>query len=325
MTKDKPVIIPLSDQTPHPHPAEVADVTDPVPAPMPVSAQQGRGLWGWIMGLILTCVVSYISLAAWDFATQLIARNIWLGWGFTALLGATALAILIAIFKDIFALRRLKNVSVLQKSAANAIAYSDPDLARRTTSQIAALYRTRPELQEAIKTHRAMQPELIDSFAIIDDTERTIIARLDAQATREIERAARQVATVTALVPLAMADVIAAFFINIRMIRNIAEIYAGRGGLFSSWRLLRSVMSHLITTGAVAIGDDWLGQVFGSSLLAKLSRRFGEGMINGALTARVGRAAIEVCRPLDFRTEPHPKVAQILQRALSGVFDTSAD
>ena len=58
------------------------------------------------------------------------------------------------------------------------------------------------------------------------------------------------------LVPLAMADVMAAFFINIRLIRNIAEIYAGRGGLFSSWRLLRSVMSHLITTNAVAIGDD---------------------------------------------------------------------
>ena len=124
---------------------------------------------------------------------------------------------------------------------------------------------------------------------------------------------------------LAMADMIAAFVINLRMIRNIAEIYAGRGGVFSSWRLLQSVMSHLITTGAVAIGDDWLGQLFGTSLLAKLSRRFGEGMVNGALTARVGRAALEVCRPLEFRTEDRPKVTQILKRALQGVFDKTAD
>ena len=325
MTKDQPVIIPLSDQMQHPHPADIADVTDPAPMPTPTSSQQGRGLWGWIMGLILTCMVSYISLAAWDFAANLIARNFWLGWGFAALLGATGLAVILAVFKDIFALRRLKNVSDLKQSAANAITYSDPELARRTASQIAALYRNRPDLQDAITAHKAMQSELVDGFAIVDDSERNIIAPLDAQATREIERAARQVATVTALVPLAMADVMAAFFINIRLIRNIAEIYAGRGGLFSSWRLLRSVMSHLITTGAVAIGDDWLGQVFGSSLLAKLSRRFGEGMINGALTARVGRAAIEVCRPLEFRTKPRPKVTQILQRALSGVFDTSAD
>ena len=217
MTKDKPVIIPLSDQTQHPHPADIADVTDPAPIPTPTSPQQGRGLWGWIMGLILTCVLSYISLSAWDFATNLIARNMWLGWGFAALLGATGLAVIITVFKDVFALRRLKNVSDLKQSAADAITYSDPDLARRTASQIAALYRGRPDLQGAITTHKAMQSELV---------------------------------------PLAMADVMAAFFINIRLIRNIAEIYAGRGGLFSSWRLLRSVMSHLITTNAVAIGDD---------------------------------------------------------------------
>ena len=118
----------------------------------------------------------------------------------------------------------MKNVSDLKQSAADAITYSDPELACRTASQIAALYRSRPDLQGAITTYKAMQSELVDGFAIIDDTERNIIAPLDAQATREIERAARQVATVTALVPLAMADVMAAFFINIRLIRNIAEI-----------------------------------------------------------------------------------------------------
>ena len=43
------------------------------------------------------------------------------------------------------------------------------------------------------------------------------------------------------------------------MIRRIGEIYGGRSGPIGSWRLLRSVSAHLMATGALAVGDDWLG------------------------------------------------------------------
>jgi uncharacterized protein (DUF697 family) len=57
---------------------------------------------------------------------------------------------------------------------------------------------------------------------------------------------------VTALVPLALADVFAALTANLRMIRRVAEIYGGRSGLLGSWRLTRAVFAHLVATGAVA-------------------------------------------------------------------------
>ena len=41
-------------------------------------------------------------------------------------------------------------------------------------------------------------------------------------------------------------------------------------------------------------------QVVGQGLAAKLSSRLGEGVINGMLTARIGLACIELCRPLPF-------------------------
>ena len=63
-----------------------------------------------------------------------------------------------------------------------------------------------------------------------------------------------------------------------------------------------------MATGALVAGNDWLGSVFGASLLSRLSRRFGEGMVNAALTARVGRAAIEVCRPPPYQIQEHPKL-----------------
>ena len=83
-------------------------------------------------------------------------------------------------------------------------------------------------------------------------------------------------------------------------------------------------MTHLVATGAVAVGDDLLEPFLGGSVLGKLSRRFGEGLVNGALTARVGVAAIEVCRPLPFRTTKRPKAAQLVRRVLGGLFQTSS-
>ena len=120
--------------------------------------------------------------------------------------------------------------------------------------------------------------------------------------------------------PLALIDVMAALSQNVRMVRRIAEAYGAHAGFFGSWRLLRMVAAHLLATGAVAVGDDLIGSVAGGHVLARLSRRFGEGMINGALTARVGIAAMDVCRPLPFAALPRPRVTSITGRALTGLF-----
>jgi putative membrane protein len=155
---------------------------------------------------------------------------------------------------------------------------------------------------------------------LLDLAERDVLGPLDSAATREIEAAARQVATVTAIVPLALADVATALTSNLRMIRRIAEIYGGRSGALGNWRLTRAVMTHLVATGAVAIGDDFLSSVAGGGVLGKISRRFGEGVVNGALTARVGVAAMEVCRPLPFTALKRPSVTGLVSRALTGLF-----
>jgi putative membrane protein len=70
----------------------------------------------------------------------------------------------------------------------------------------------------------------------------------------------------------------------------------------------------------VAVGDDLLEPVLGGSVLSKLSRRFGEGLVNGALSARVGVAAMEVCRPLPFSERHKPSVRTMIKRALQGLF-----
>ena len=184
-------------------------------------------------------------------------------------------------------------------------------------------YAHRDELKWGRDRLDKLLDEQFDAAAVLNLTEAELLSVLDTAATREVEAAARQVATVTALVPIALADVVTALTASLRMIRRIAEIYGGRSGVIGSWRLTRAVFAHLVATGAVAVGDDLLEPILGGSLLTKLSRRFGEGLVNGALSARVGVAAIEVCRPLAFSPGKRPSVRGIVRRALTGLFGKS--
>jgi len=155
---------------------------------------------------------------------------------------------------------------------------------------------------------------------LMDMAEQNLMTPLDALARREVELAARRVAAATALVPLALVDVLVALSSNISMIRRIADIYGGRAGFLGSWRLLKGVAGHLVATGAVAIGDDMIGSMLGGGAVSKISRRFGEGVINGTLTARIGVAAMETCRPMPFTALKRPSASSIVKSALVRLF-----
>ena len=164
----------------------------------------------------------------------------------------------------------------------------------------------------------------MDADALLALAETEVLAPLDQAALAAVEAAARRVAMVTALVPLALADVATALVVNMRMIRTVAEIYGGRSGTLGSWQLLRRVFLALVATGAMALTDDFLGSFAGGGLLSKLSRRFGEGVVNGALTARVGLAAMDLCRPLPWVRQKRPGVSATVGRALAGLLGRDA-
>ena len=48
-------------------------------------------------------------------------------------------------------------------------------------------------------------------------------------------------------------------------------------------------------------------------------------MVNAALAARVGRATINVCRPMPFNMQERPKISIVLGRALTDIFDKTPD
>jgi putative membrane protein len=324
--RDGPVLIELDDAGPSPADAPpVHETHAPSGQAMQTAAAlaaRPRSVLGrWFWRLLGAVIVFFASVAAWDFVTSLVQRNVYLGWAALILLGLFVLTCLAIVIREWAALARLARIEHLHTEAARVMDEADLPGARKFADRLAALYAGREDTRWGRERLAERKGDAFDAETVLALAEDTLLVPLDAEARREVEAAARQVAMVTALVPLAFADVIAAFTANLRMIRRIAEIYGGRSGTLGSWRLIRAVMTHLVATGAVAVGDDLLGSIGGGHILSRLSRRFGEGLVNGALTARVGVAAMEVCRPLPFSTGKRPRVTRLVQRALTGLFD----
>ncbi|QDY69544.1 YcjF family protein [Qingshengfaniella alkalisoli] len=287
-----------------------------------LASRRGSVLARWFWGLLGAVVLFLATTALWAWVGALLASNPVLGGIATVLLVAFALVCLVLVIKELSAFARLARLDKVHAQATEALADHDLAASRKIAERLQQFYRHRPELRWETEDMESRLSDSFDADATLALAETHLLIPLDAQARREVEAAARQVAAVTALVPLAFADVFAALTSNMRMIRRIAEIYGGRSGTLGTWRLTRAVLTHLVATGAVAVGDDLIGSVAGGSVLSRVSRRFGEGVVNGALTARVGVAAIEVCRPLPFIRSERPRVTSLVKRALTGLFPT---
>lgn len=313
-----------------PSPADAPPISDGVLTPLPqartmqlVARLVGRGpsrLTRFFINSGVALFTFLLSVATLRYLNTLLNTYPLLGWVGIVLMALFCAAALAMAWREYRAWARFAAIDGINREAVAAMETGDVKQAQQVVGRLEGLYRTRPELEWGLGRVKERKSEAYDAATLIALAEAELMAPLDQQARREIEAAARTVAAATALIPLALADVITALAANLRMIRRMAEIYGGRAGAVGGWRLARTVMTHLIATGAVAAGDDLIHTMAGGGILAKVSKRFGEGVVNGALTARVGIAAMEVCRPLPFVHQPKPKVGNLIARGLKGLF-----
>jgi putative membrane protein len=328
MTQENgPLLVELTGSTKETEQASPYE-TDPipdvggVPANAMVNEARGARFFGYVLSAVFGILGLFVSIWLWDFTTALFQRHVVLGWIALTLVSVLGVAFVIWVIKELRAIMRLRRLDQLQKRAQSALSLSSMDEARAVTAALEALYKGRAELDWGRANLKEALADQFEPEAVLALAERDLLLRLDKQAAAAIELAARRVATLTTMVPLPWLDVLGAFFINLRLLRQLGEIYGGRSGFWGSWRLMRAVFAHLVATGMIAVGDDTLGSLIGGGLLAKLSRRFGEGLVNGILTARVGLAAQEVCRPLPYIHASRPSVSGTVRRAIGGLAGT---
>ena len=289
------------------------DVFDqPEPAAAPVKPRR-RGLS--LGGLFWSALGGLVSLAVGLWATRVVedtfARADWLGWLALGLAGLAALAGLGIVIREGAGLMRLGKIEALRASADEAHATDDDRKAKKVASDVVALYAARPETARARAAVASHDDEIVDGSDRLKIVEREMLAELDREATRAIAAAAKRVSVVTAVSPRAIVDLGFVLVESMRLIRRIGMIYGGRPGTLGFLKLAKHVGAHLAVTGGMGVGDGLLEQVLGHGLAAKLSARLGEGVLNGLLTARVGLAAMAVCRPLPFVGRRAPTVREV--------------
>jgi putative membrane protein len=297
-------------------PAEIdvfdeSDAVDEVPPPP--TAPRRRS---WLTTVFLAAFGALVSLAIGLWTDQLIRelfqRAEWLGWLAAGLTALAVLALLVILIREMLAIARLASVERLRAKALDAITRDDPKTARAVVAELTSFVSHKPETAAGRRALASLENDIIDGANLVRIAETEILAPLDARARQMILDAAKRVSLVTAVSPRALVDIVYVLFEAGRLIRRLSELYGGRPGTLGFFRLARGVLAHLAVTGAIAAGDDFVHQIVGQGLAARLSAKLGEGVVNGMMTARIGVAAMEVTRPLPFFALKRPGMTDFL-------------
>jgi len=269
----------------------------------PTLAALGRHSVRW-GALFLSAVAGAAALALTAWVMRLLsaalARDDWLGWSTLTLILIAAFAALMLLARELVGFARLARLNRLSSEVAAARAGADPERERQAALSLVRLYRGRADTAWGVRRFAEHATDVRDPGELLLLAEREILVPLDLEARRLVLISAKRVATVTALSPLLLIAVGYVLVECVRLLRALATLYGGRPGVVGGLRLARMVLTHIVATGGLAMTDDLIGQFVGQDLLRRLSRRLGEGAFNGALTARVGVAGVEVVRPLPY-------------------------
>lgn len=255
--------------------------------------------WGFVLVSALVCLLSlWAGLTITTLIEDFFARSTLLGWLALGVAGLAGLAALAIIFREIWGLMRLRRIERIQEISARAINLDDQSASTETISALENIYASRSDSAWGMKSFRDHKNDIMDPRDRIRLIDRLVIRPLDEEAHRIIARRARRVTLLTTVTPAAALDIVFVAAQNLRMLRELAELYGGRPSTLSTLKLARMVVAHLAVTGGLALSDNLIQHLIGKGLLGRLSARFGEGAVNGILTSRIGLAARDVCRPV---------------------------
>ena len=287
-------------------------IDDRVEAREPEAAPRRHIAWGSLLtGSLLALVMLGVGIGVEGLIRALFARTPWLGWMAAGIAALAGLALAAICLREVIGVLRERRIAHLRSEAARVLAEDDAAGARVLADALVAFHAKRPSTARGREEVARLSDTILEAQDRLVITERALLTEADRAARQAVAQAARRVSVVTAVSPRALIDIAFVVYAAIRLLRRIAGIYGGRPGFLGGLRLARAAIDHLAVTGGVAMGDDMVQQIVGHGLAARLSTRLGEGVVNGAMTARFGLAAIAVCRPMPFIGARPPRFSDV--------------
>ncbi len=285
-------------------------------------AQQQQS-YGWFALLAVTLAALFALLLIAD----TISGMVWLfglssalGLLASVLLAAAVTSLVILIGREWRAISRMSRQRHLRQLCEAALSEAGAPGAEQAMDAVEDAYARQDNTAWMLAQFRELAPrEGYNAVDRLEVFEREVLRKLDSQAVDIIEENARNTAVITTISPFAVFDALFTLWRNLRMIRQVATVYGVAPGFWGSLRLLRQVFANVLLTGGLEAADGALNQLLGGSLTAKLSTKLSEGLVNGMLSARLGLAAMDQCRPLPFKHNRRPRLSDIGARLVSSV------
>jgi putative membrane protein len=289
-------------------------VPPPSPAPLvpePAERPPRRPWLRLFLGAGAALLLALLGLEAYDLLAGLFERSPLLGGGFALLLALVAAGALGALGRELADLRRLDRAEQLREVGERLLPSEVHGQADAYLARLEQLYRGRADLADAIDRFHTQTSDALNDGERLRLFARTVLAPLDRQGRRLVTLGARDIGALTALSPLGILDGLIVLWRTLSMLRAIARLYGVRPGAAASIRLLRRTLAHVLAAGVGELLSDAAVEAAGASLLSVLSARAGQGAMHGLLAARLGLAALQICRPVPFLEGELPSMKQL--------------
>lgn len=163
-------------------------------------------------------------------------------------------------------------------------------------------------------------PDYSNDREVVEHIERVFLRPLDKEALRRVSNYSLQTATAVAVSPWASLDMLLSLWRSIKMVDDIAQVYGMRPSLFNRYKLLNLVVHQLVFVAVSEVVIDQVIEEFGSSTLTSMAgARLGQGLGAGVYTARIGVAAMKVCRPVLFSKDSQPTTRSIINQIANAI------
>lgn len=180
-------------------------------------------------------------------------------------------------------------------------------------------YRDKPQYA-LLKSCVDKLPDYSNDKEALQHIEQHFFVRLDKEAQRRISTISLQTAIGVGVSPWLGVDVLIAFWRNIVLLNEVAQVYGIRPSISNRLYLFKQVLGNLLFVGTTEAAIDQAFEEMGlENLTAILSARVFQGFGAGVYTIRVGLSAMSVCRPMGFVKQTKPVFTAIVMQLVDQI------
>jgi len=253
-----------------------------------------------VLGLFFSIIFIGTIYDAIFQASSMIQNAPILGVVYIALLLALIGVIGYTLYEQVVSYRKIKRIDTLQLRGDELVKNPTKDVHSYAKEVI------KPYLDHEDSDIQNRAKELLSELdsmmedEVLQRVEEKLLEPLDKLSRTKITKYASQTALSTAISPVALIDAALIISRSHVMVHDIAKIYGYRPNFFGEIVLFKKVFTALAFASVTDILANHSHDIFGTTLLSKLSLHSAQGMANGILVARIGIGVIKSCRPMHY-------------------------